>query len=271
MKRSQGFRKPHRIKRKKSILKNRFFRFAILFLIFGSAVFYLLIFSATFQVDKIVVTKEKKVLTQEIKDLIGKEIESKVVFFSTKSIFLVDDEKIRESILNSFPAIAEVEIHRGFPDVLNIIVIERLVVAYWCQDWSQVGQCFLLDTEGVIFSPVLLAKPAELLRIKTSVLNKKVKLRDRVIEKAKIAELLEIASKLKENLKIPVDSAEIVSEEWLNFRTNEKWEIYFNPKEDIDWQLTELNLLLENKIPLEKREILEYIDLRFSRVYYKYR
>ena len=61
-----------------------------------------------------------------------------------------------------------------------------------------------------------------------------------------------------------------VSEKRLNTKTSEGWEIYFNLKGDLNWQITELGLVSEKQIPLEDRGELEYIDLRFSRVYYKY-
>ena len=63
--------------------------------------------------------------------------------------------------------------------------------------------------------------------------------------------------------------AVIVSEERLNVKTSEGWEIYFNTADDLDWQVQELALVLEKQITPEKRRNLEYIDLRFSRVYYK--
>jgi len=64
------------------------------------------------------------------------------------------------------------------------------------------------------------------------------------------------------NLKILEVS--IISEERLNAKTSEGWEIYFNLEGDINWQLTKLGAVLEKEIPPEKRENLEYIDLRFG-------
>jgi len=55
----------------------------------------------------------------------------------------------------------------------------------------------------------------------------------------------------------------------LDAETTEGWTVRFNLKGDLDWQVTELRLALEKQISPEKRKSLEYIDLRFSRVYYK--
>jgi len=42
------------------------------------------------------------------------------------------------------------------------------------------------------------------------------------------------------------------------------WEIYFDLAGDVQWQLTKLRAVLSEKIPLEKREDLGYIELRFG-------
>ena len=56
----------------------------------------------------------------------------------------------------------------------------------------------------------------------------------------------------------------IVSDEKLTGLTTEDWEVYFNLQKDIEWQLTKLRAVLEEKIPPEKRKDLEYIELRFG-------
>ena len=58
----------------------------------------------------------------------------------------------------------------------------------------------------------------------------------------------------------------------MEVQTSQNFLIYFNPKEDIEKQVQKLILTFENEIPQEKRENLDYIDLRFGdKVYYKYK
>ena len=53
--------------------------------------------------------------------------------------------------------------------------------------------------------------------------------------------------------------------------TKEGWRILLDLKENMEWQQTKLQLVLEQKIPLEKRGELQYIDLRFGdQAYIKY-
>ena len=76
---------------------------------------------------------------------------------------------------------------------------------------------------------------------------------------------------MAEELKIKTKEFIIFSEH-LNVKTSEDWEVYLNPQEDINWQLTKLGAVLEEEIPLEKRKDLEYIELRFGNFApYKYR
>ena len=273
----RNYRKPHRYKRKKSILKNRFFWSGILFFVFLSSFFYFLFLSQTFQVEKIITAGEKKVSKDELKLLIEKNLENRILFFDTKSIFLANLNGLRKNILNDFPQIAGVEIKRKFPDTLNIVAVERLGLATWCYE----EQCFLLDNEGVIFAlsaesflPAVASAEAgaeaEGIPLETNLIkiideqNKEpFKLGEKAIEKENLSKILAINSKLSD-FKISVKEFLIVSGEKLEVLTSEDWKIYLNLQQDIDWQMTKLRAVLEEKIPPENRKDLEYIELRFG-------
>ena len=72
---------------------------------------------------------------------------------------------------------------------------------------------------------------------------------------------------LRNDLNLPIEEILIVSEKRIDVETMEEWNIYFNPKKDLDWQLEEFGILLKEKISLKNRENLEYIDLRFEKIY----
>ncbi len=253
------FRKPYRIKKQKSIISYRFFWLGILIFVILSSIFYFLFFSQTFQVEKIIVTGEEKVAKEDLKLLVEKKLEKKILFFKTRNIFLVNLNEIKEDILNNFPQIAEVEISRGLPDALNIIAVERFGLAVWCQG----EQCFLLDNEGVIFEEIFDIDP-KAFQIKNLAQVSELKLGDKVIEKEKLNQVLDIKSKLRDNLKIPLTAVTTVSGDRFNVETSEGWEIYFNPEGDMEWQLTKLRAVLEEGILPENRKNLEYIELRFG-------
>ncbi len=248
------FRKPHRYKRKKSILGNRLFWLGILVLIVVGAIFYFFFLSDFFQVEKIIVTGEEKVSKENIKS-----------FIPRKNIFLLDTKIIKEDILNKFPQIAEAEVKRSFPDVLDIVVIERLAIANWCQR----EKCFLVDNKGVIFEEI--SSETKLIKIIDGQNREIFNLGEKVIEKEQLSQILKTESKLK-GLEVLVKEFIISSEDKLTTTISEGWEIYFNLQEDIEWQLTKLGAVLEEKIPLQERVNLEYIELRFGNFApYKYK
>jgi len=257
MRKRQVFRKPYRVKRKKSIFKNRFFWLSILGLIIFGALFYFFIFSSFFQVEKIIVSGNEKISEEEISSLIKKNVEKKILFFSTKSIFLTNLKKIRENLLDNFPQIAEIEMARGFPNVLSARITERTEIAVFCQ----VENCFLLDTNGVIFEEAQVED--DLIKIINEQKINGAVLGEKVIEKDYLEKVFKIQKYISEEFEFEVKEF-FVFKERLNAKTNEDWEIYFDPKGDLNWQLTKLRLVLEEKIPSEKRRDLEYIELRFG-------
>ena len=272
---TRQFRKPYRIKKKRSILRNRFFWLGILILVIVGAIFYLLSLSEIFQIKRVIITGEKKVSKEDLKLLTEEKVENKILFLETKSIFLADLNEIKEDILNKFPQIDEIEISRGFPDTLNIIVVERLGSAIWCRE----DHCFLLDNKGVIFDPVrnIISYGSGETSPETDfpkIIDKQdidpFNLGEKVIEESILASIFNIKKQLNKNFEINIKEFTIPNLGRLNVKITKDWEIYFNLKEDIDWQLTKLNLVLKEEIPPEKRGDLEYIDLRFTRVFYKY-
>ena len=262
----KSFRKPYKIKRKKSILKSKFFWFGILILFAFTGIFYLVCFYSFFQIEKFVVSGEEEVTKQEIKIIVEQGIEKKLLFWETRSIFLVNLDKIRENILNNFSQIDEVEIKKGFPDTLNLLVIERKEIGIFCAN----EKCFLLDRKGIAFEQAL--EIPELIKIQNTAIDKELKLGEKAVEEQLLSKILQAVVKLKKDLKISLEEVLIINKQRLNIKTSENWEIYLNPEQDINWQLLKLSSVLEQEIPLEKRKDLEHIDVRFGNFApYKYR
>ena len=270
------YRKPYRIKKKKSIFRNRFFWLGILILIVFIGLFYFLVFSSFFQIKEIKISgnsafaealaDRQKISVENIQEVIEKEIEQRVLFLPTKSIFLADFPKIKAKISETFPQIAQINFKREFPDTLTAKVEERKPTAVFNQE----DLYFFLDKEGIIFENTL--AEGQLIKIKKAVKAKELKLGDVVLEKELLSSILEIEPKLENNLKIPIEEVLVVSDERINLKTSEGWEIYLNPRGDIEWQLTKLRVDLEEEIPQERRKDLEHIELRFGNFApYKYR
>ena len=260
------FKKPYRVRKKRSILNNKGFWFGFLAIIISGWLFYLIVFSVWFQVAEIKIMGNEKVCGQEIKKLIQPKIVQQIIHWETRSIFLANLNEANKAILKEFPLIGEVDIKRNFPDALIIAVTERKPVAVFYYE----EQKFFIDKYGIIFEEIL-DNEYFYLKIESLILIEKLELGKRILEKELMGKILEIKQETK-RIDISIKKNLIVSEERLNVKTLEGWEIYFNLKDDISAQIFHLNLVLNEKIPLEKRKNLEYIDLRFSpRVFFRYR
>lgn len=283
------YKKSYRTKKKKSIFRTRFFWFFVLFLFIFGTVFYFVVFSSFFQIKKIEIYGNQKTTTEEVKNIVGEQINKKIVFFISRNIFLIDFKKIEQIILEKFPQIARATLERKLPDAIILNIEERISIGVWCKPCTFLepdtegsestesntekvqckdGDCFNLDREGVIFEEGI--EEGAGLIIKS---GKEIIFGEKIIEKEYLGSILEVQGGLKGNLKIDIKEIFIPDEEKkLIVRTFKNWEIYFNPAEDISEQIFNLGLVLKEKIPPETRENLEYIDLRFgSRVYFKYK
>lgn len=257
----KSFRRPYRIKKRKSIFKNFYFWFSILILFFASCGIYFLFFSDFFSVKKIVISGEKRVNKEEIELFINNSLERKILIFQTRNIFLIDLDQIKSKILERFTEIDNLEFKRKFPDTLNMKIHERKEIAKFCQN----DNCFLVDEKGIIFKEI--ASEIQLLKIENEALKGDLKLGEKIFDKELITKILEVEKKLKD-LKVGCEKVLIVSEDNLHFKTNENWEIFVDAQKDIDWQMTKLSVSLKEAIPKEKRNNLEYIDLRFGNFAY---
>jgi len=244
------YRKPYRIKKKKSILKSRLFWRVVLGLIFTGVSLYFFFLSSIFKIKEINISGNQKVKTEAIEEMI-----------KNGNIFLINLEAVKKEILGKFPQIASVNLKRKFPDSIIVQVEERKAVAIF----SQGDNLFSLDKEGVIFENA--TSTGDLLKIQNldeARPRPDLKLGDKVLESNLMSSALTIVSKLKDDFKIAIKEVSAVSNERLNVKTSEGWEIYFNPTKDLNWQATKLRAVLEQEISPERRKSLQYIELRFG-------
>ena len=258
----QYFRKPHRIKRKKSIFKNRFFWLGVLIFIMAVGLVYFLIFSSFFDVKQIKIAGNEKVSREAIEILVQGKIQQDFKFFKNKNINLVALGEIDNALLENFPQIAKVSLKKDLPDTLEVQIEERKPAVIFKQNENY----FLADKEGIIFERINEADQ-QFAVIQDSLLNRELKLGDRIGEKEIILKIVDLESKFKKELKVPTKELTIVSQDQLNIKTTEGWEVYFDLKGDLNWQYIKLKAVLEKKVPPEKRGNITYIDLRFDRVY----
>ena len=250
------YRRPHRYKKKKSVFKSKAFWFVIFIVLVISGVFYLICFSSFFQIKNIMISGNQKVSGDALQEIIKKNIEKKVLLFSSRSIFLADLNQISKDVSEAFPLIEKIQLKRNFSDALTVNITERKPVAVLIQGENS----FFLDKEGIIFEPAGLDEG--LVRIIDK--QKTNNLGEKAVDKEKLSRILDIDSKLKADLKITLKQFEMESDDKLNLVMDEGWQAYFDLQKDVEWQITKLRAVLEEKIPPQKRKDLEYIELRFG-------
>lgn len=269
------YRKPYKIKKRKSFLHNKNFWFFSFFSMIFGGIIYFLIFSSFFQVQAIEISGLQKIPQENLQNIIDKNIQKKILFFSLKNIFLADFGKISKEALNEFPQLETIKIKRRLPHVVTINAEEKKPTAILLF----ANRKFFIDKKGIIFEETK-DDLSDLPILTIDGLSEKLNLGQEIIQEDRLAKIIFVNSKLKSDLAIDINNLEnklsynfkIVSPEKLIVKTKEGWEFYLNIEGDIDWQITKLSVVLEEKIPPEKRRDLEYIELRFGNFApYKYR
>ncbi|MBI2643956.1 MAG: hypothetical protein HYW95_00395 [Candidatus Wildermuthbacteria bacterium] len=269
---AKRYHKARSIKKKRSFLRGKWLWFFIFLLGFFSGAFYISVFSSFFQLQHIQTSgnaSENAELQARAEQLLSQE----VGFLNTKSILVLNLERIKTELLSQFPALASISLKRQFPNSLILVAQAREKVASWCAD-AEEKQCFALDEEGVIF---LKENHPQGLRITLAkAVSTPVALGERLMEKDTLGLLLQFQKSMENFPLLQKDGAKVVqftifSSNQVRAKFSEGWEAYLDPEGDFNWEIAKLQVVLEKKIPSEKRKGLEYIDLRFGdQAYIKY-
>ena len=260
-------RKPLRFKRKKkrvSFLKFRFFWYATGILFFLTFLFYAVVFSPWLEIQEIKIQGTREISKERILLVVGDNFWQEFLGIPTNSILLFDIKDMEEKLSFVFPAILRVTVERSLPQTLVVKVEEREQIVTWCS-----STCFAIDAEGVLFKEV--EEQGEYVVLD---LNGEATLGQELLKPSLLALLLDFKERFQEageSLQFSIIVFEIDEGGEVRGITKEGWRILFNIKEDMKWQQTKLELVLQQKIPLEKRGELTYIDLRFGdQAYIKY-
>lgn len=227
---------------------------------------YNIFFSPFFQIGEVLISGNKKIDLADLYKVINPYLSKNMLLWETKSIFFVSPTKIEKIISENFPSVTQIKVERKWPDGIKVFIQEREAEAIWCKE----PVCFYIDKNGVIFEEVL--GNFDKLVIQNKEYKEDLFLGKQVLSKEKIGEVFILRDSFKNELQIDIKEVIFVSPERIDVLTPEGWEAYFNfPVDNLQWQITRLKIILQEEIPVERRPELEYIDLRFGKVYYKYR
>ncbi len=256
-------RRSHRAKPKRHILKNKTLWSFVLLAISVAAFSYDFLFAPFFQIKEIVVSGNKDIAAFDIQKRVADGAKTNLFLISTRSIFLFQSDKTTNALLVDFPQLSSASFKRLWPDRIAVNVFEREAEGLWCES----EKCFLLDKDGVIFQEWA-SQDANILTLRNTADDVATRLGGAVLSAEKLSQILTLQDEFKA-FNQEIKEVFFMPEDRINIKTSENWEVYFTLPIDISWQMTRLKLVLEKEIPAEKRPELEYIDLRFSKVYYK--
>ena len=275
--------------KKKSRFGLKLFIFCAVFFIFAAGIFYLIIFSPVFEINKISVNGLEDVKPEEIQKIADNILSVK--FFNKipkNNPILLPEQEITRRILNNFPKIKEVTLTKKFREnTLLINITEREPAAIWCRvvpesvlvSSSSAGRllnqtpraenCFFADAGGFIFgeAPILSGGAVPTVYEQTaSAINIKDKVSNQKTLEFILAAKKELAA-VNLNLTDFVIKSQSLGD--LEILTPEGWIIYLDISNSPASQINALKRVLEEEIK-ENRNRLEYIDLRVTdRAYYK--
>ena len=267
-------KKTLRFKRKKkrvSFLKYRLFWYGTGVLFFLTFLFYAAVLSPWLEVQEVKVQGINEILPEHILFAVESSFWQEFLGIPQNSILLVNTKEQKENLLNSFPAISEVSLKRVLPKTLVVKIQEREQIATWCMpaEEGKDSACFAIDAKGVPFKEVKEMDEYVVFRFKGN-----VNLGQELVAPHLLSILLGFKERFQEageSMQFSTIAFEIGERGEVQGVTKEGWRILLDLKENMEWQQTKLQLVLEQKIPLEKRGELEYIDLRFGdQAYIKY-
>lgn len=249
------YKKSFKTIKKRKLFRSRFFwlSFFIISLLIG--VVYLLFFSSAFKIIDVKIMGNQEVKEDDIKNIILENIKI------NQNIFLCDTKRGEKTVLEKLPKIADVKISRVLPTTISVEVGERKPVVFLERE----NAYYSIDKEGVLFEK-LSEIPIGAVKIKKEG-NNYFKIGEKLIDNFIIGSIVDIENSFKNDINIGLSEIIIVSDNRINVKTLEGWEVYFNPKGKISEKISELKTLLRGKIPLGLRKNIEYIDLRFEKIY----
>ncbi|MFA5158372.1 MAG: FtsQ-type POTRA domain-containing protein [Patescibacteria group bacterium] len=213
---------------------------------------WLLFCSRYFSVNEVIVEGNNLVSKEDIAGAAGQG----------DNIFRYNVDQTKNKIISQFPIVEDVEIYRGIPNALKIVVLERKPVLIW----QAAENYYLMDELGFIDKQITAVDYTEFLHVSDHK-NMKVIVGGRVVSPEFVSFIKEVSGKFfdKTNSKV---TGYYVEETTLDLYvlTDSGFYVKFDTTRNVDKQLEDL----KNIIVAFRPNIHEYIDVRINGwVYYK--
>lgn len=244
------------------------FLFYFSFLAFWGAVIYILFFSPLMQITSIKISGNKIVGNNLILEEVNSQLEGKYLkIFTKNNLLLFGKNNLKNILLNKFRQIRDVQIKKDFPSELVITIQEReMKMAITSGE-----KYYLLDENGQAYDEA----EGNNLIVLTDGSSKEINLGDVVLSQDCMNYILGIKDELKNSLEIEVENnfwtPSLVSND-IRIKTKAGWGINFSTSVKINKEIEMLKTVLNDEIGEDRKNNLEYIDLRIdNKIYYKFK
>lgn len=241
---------------------------------------YVLFFSGWFSIKGIIVSGNEEISEEEIRNLAENYFNKSYLFGYIKpfsNILFASSENLERSFMDKFPMIDEVSVDKNlFKKNLSIEIKEREGIGVYCRkdadsSTSSEQVCFYFDKKGIFFkeSPRF---SGQLFLVIEDARGKVFGPGDKFDDKDLLEKIIESKNILDQsqivqykNFFLPENS---FGEFWII--TQEGWAVELDKEVDLATQLVALKKFLEEKLSVDKRQNLRYIDLKINqRIYYR--
>lgn len=263
MKKPLRFSRP---KKRVSFLKKRLFWYGTGLLSLFTFLFWVVVFSPWLKIQEVRVEGLQELQEEQVLSLLRESFWQDLAGIPHNSILLFDSGAVQEKLSSSLPVIAQVSLRRSWPQTLVVDITERKQIATWCRDAS----CFALDSKGVAYKEVENKGEYAVFRSPGNPVLGQELVADSVL--SLLFGFKETFERAGETAQFSVAGFDIGQGGEIKAKTKEGWEILLDLEKSMEWQETKLRLVLQEKVPSERRGDLQYIDLRFGdQAYLKYR
>ncbi len=249
----------------------RIFYFATLALL-GGGFFYFFFVSSYFKITNVEILGVESISQEEVQSGVENVFaQKKLGFFNSKNYFLAPVEKLQASLLEQFPKIGIVSLEKIYRNTLQVHIEERVMLGVWClASRDRLENCFYFDKEGVIFEEA----PKSFGSLMMSVEDRRdieANLGSAVLGGEQVAFAQDAQGLVSRNFPFSIQTFLITKAGEYEILTSEGWRVFLNKSAGVEYQLSNLKYVLDEKIKTRRGE-LEYADLRLgNKVYYKYR
>ncbi|MDP2820589.1 MAG: FtsQ-type POTRA domain-containing protein [bacterium] len=250
--------------RQKKQNKRKIYFFWAVFFVFVGFVFFA--FCPYLQIKDIEISGMFRFSSKDyLREIANNFVAKKLIFIENRNIFFIWNKSLENYIKEKDFKIGQVAVRKIYPDKIFISIEERFPVGIIYSG----EEGFLFDNEGIIFQNV--GKDFSNQNLIRSLTSNSIILGEKNLEENFINDLETTFDVFENKLKIGLENIDISSSDKIIVNTKEGWKVFLAIDKNLKINLEKLKIVLIQEISLKNRVNLDYIDLRFDKIFYKFK